>query len=162
MKNDFRIQYPLWQIGFLLVITWMFFGSNGWILELLSIVNIKISESIDGMIALFSVVLYIIFIFSFMVVISAHNKQNPNQKLSFFQSKPFEYIEDDEGWQFITRNASQKVYSFFSWALPASLLIHLFFKMPQYAVVLNILLLATMQYLVYYRELRKHVREEAE
>jgi len=113
-------------------------------------------------IQIFSAVIYIVLLINFRKGISAHNKRYPNRKLSFFQLKPFEYIEDDEGWIFITRGASQKVYEFFYWALPTSLLIHLVFDVPQYGVVINILVLAIMQFLIYYLEIRKYVQEDIE
>ncbi|WP_342510850.1 hypothetical protein MKY34_11995 [Sporosarcina sp. FSL K6-1522] len=162
MKSDFRIQYPLWQIGSLLMITLGLFGSRGVIPDLLLALNVNNLAFFEGIIALLFSVLFIGFGITFRIRLSAHNKNHPDRKLAFFQLRPFEYIEDDEGWQFITRHASQKVYAFFSWALPTSLLLHLAFDMPQYGVVINILVLAIMQYLIYYLELRKYVQEDIE
>ncbi|MFJ7934936.1 hypothetical protein [Sporosarcina sp. NPDC096371] len=159
MKKDFRIQYPLWQIGFLLVATIGLFASQGGISDLISALNL---EAIGGVIVLFLGVLFIGFGLTFRKRLAAHNKNNPDRRLSLFQLKPFEYIEDDEGWQFITRRASQKVYAFFTGALPVSLYIHLWFQVPRYGVVINILVLAIMQYLIYYLELRKYVEEDIE
>ena len=159
MKKDFRIQYPLWQIGFLLMATFGLFVSQGGYSDLLLALNL---EMLGAIIAVFLVPLFIGFGLTFRKRLAAHNKNYPNQRLSFFQLRPFEYIEDDEGWQFITRRATQKVYAFFTGALPISLYIHLFFDVPQYGVIINFLVLAIMQFLIYYLEIRKYVHEDIE
>ena len=159
MKKDFRIQYPLWQIGLLLMATFGLFASQGGYSDLILALNL---EMLGAIVAVFLVPLFIGFGLTFRKRLTAHNKTYPNQRLSFFQLKPFEYIEDDEGWKFITRRATQKVYAFFTGALPISLYIHLFFDVPQYGVVINLLVLAIMQFLIYYLEIRKYVHEDIE
>ena len=159
MKKNFRIQYPLWQIGFLLMATFGLFASQGGYTDLILALNVETSGTV---IAVFLVVLFIGYGLTFRKRLAEHNKNYPSRRLSFFQLKPFEYIEDDEGWQFITRRATQKVYAFFTGALPISLYIHLFFNVPQYGVVINILVLAIMQFLIYYLEIRKYVQEDIE
>ena len=162
MKKDFRIQYPLWQIGFLLMITLGLTGLGEGIWDLSVVLNVDNPEMFEWIIGFFCAVLFIGFGLIFRKRLTAHNKNYPNRRLSFFQLRPFEYIEDDEGWQFITRRASQKVYAFFTGALPISLYIHLWFQIPRYGVVINILVLAIMQYLIYYLEIRKYVKEDLE
>lgn len=63
---------------------------------------------------------------------------------------------------FITRKAIQKVFTFFTWALPALALIAMLFQVPRLFVVWGILAVSFGQYLIYYLEIRKHFKEETE
>ena len=49
---------------------------------------------------------------------SKHNKRNPSRQMKFMTLKPQEYMEDDELFEEVTRRATQKVYSYFTVALP--------------------------------------------
>lgn len=166
MKKDFRVQYPLWQMVFIVLFGFMAFSFTG--------VSTELNQNSEGFsyslefnpiesIFLFGA-LFISFIsiLIFIRKISNHNKQNPDQKISMWQIRPLEYLEQDEGMTHITRRAAQKVYTFFVWALPLLAVIYMVFGLPRFWMILGILFLALMQYLIYYIEIRKHLEEEEE
>lgn len=166
MKKDIRVQYPLWQMAFIVLFGFMAFSiigvskefnhnSEGFSyslefnqIESIFLLGALFISSIAGL--LFSRKIY------------SHNKQHPDQKLSMWQIKPIEFLEQDEGMTHITRRAAQKVYTFFVWALPFFAGIYMVFELPRFWVIIGILFLALMQYLIYYLEIRKHLREDEE
>lgn len=166
MKKDFRVQYPLWQMAFIVLFGFMAFSFTG--------VSSEFNQNSEGFsyslefnsiesIFLFGALfISIISIFLFIRKISNHNKQHPTQKLSMWQIRPLEYLEQDEGMMHITRKGSQKVYTFFVWALPFTAVIYMVFELPRFWMIFGILFLALMQYLIYYLEVRKHLKEEDE
>ncbi|HSO57467.1 MAG TPA: hypothetical protein VLQ66_04435 [Paenisporosarcina sp.] len=166
MKKDIRVQYPLYQMAFIVLFGFMAFSiigvskefnhnSEGFSYSL----EFNPIESILLLGALFiSSIAGLIFIRK----IYNHNKQHPDQKLSMWQIKPIEFLEQDEGMTHITRRAAQKVYTFFVWALPFFAVIFMVFELPRFWVIMGILFLALMQYLIYYVEIRKHLKEDDE
>lgn len=62
----------------------------------------------------------------------------------------------------ITRKASQKVYTFMNWSLPMLAIFAMFSPWSRIYTVFAILLIALLQYIIYYREIRKHFKEEEE
>lgn len=166
MKKDFRVQYPLWQIGFMLIFMLFVFGLTG---AVTNFVNDATSfsytvelESLEGFILFLIIPVYLIMLIAFMSKLSKYNKEHPTNKLSIWRNRPLEYVEDDEAWQMITRNATQKVYTFFSWSLPLSAVIHLFVPTSRFLIILNIVILSFVQYLIYYFYVRKHMEDEEE
>lgn len=166
MKRDFRVQYPLWQMAFIVLFGFMAFSLTGASTELIHTSD-EFSYSLEFP-ALESILLFgtLFITFSLLVIffmkISKHNKQNPSQKLSMWQIRPLEYLEQDEGMVHITRRAAQKVYTFFVWALPFLAVIYLVFELSRFWLIFGIIFLAWMQYLIYYIEIRKHLEEEEE
>jgi len=166
MKKDFRVQYPLWQMTFIVLFGIMAFGLTGASTELIHTEN-ELSYSMElAKIESFSVlgatIITFVLVIIFFIKISKHNKQHPSQKLSIWQIRPIEYLEQDEGMTHITRRASQKVYTFFVWALPFLAVLFMIFELPRLWMILGILFLALMQYLLYYLEVRKHLKEDDE
>ncbi|MGB6406729.1 MAG: hypothetical protein WBF39_04585 [Planococcus donghaensis] len=166
MKNDFRMQYPLWMMGFIVVLGMFFFGVSS---PTTHIVNTETEQSIlvelgpiGGLFAVGSVVIYFLMMIVFYAQLKRHNKKNPSEKISIFPIRPPEYLEQDEGMTHITRKASQKVYTFMSWSLPLLAAFAMFSPFTRFYTALAILLIALIQYVIYYREIRKHLREEDE
>ncbi|EPD54220.1 hypothetical protein HMPREF1210_00205 [Paenisporosarcina sp. HGH0030] len=166
MKKDLRVQYPLWQMAFIVLFGFIAFSLTGASTELYKTseefsfsVELDALESFLLLGALFITVLMITI---FSMKISKHNKQNPSQKLSLWQIRPLEYLEQDEGMMYITRRAAQKVYTFFVWALPLMATIFLVFELSRFWMIFGILILAWMQYLIYYIEVRKHFSDGEE
>ena len=166
MKKDIRVQYPLWQMAFIVLFGFMAFSVIGvskefnhnsegfsYSLEFNPVESIFLLGALS-----ISLITGLIFIRK----ISIHNKQHPDQKLSMWQVKPIEFLEQDEGMTHITRRAAQKVYTFFVWALPFFAVISMIFELPRFWVIIGILFLALMQYLIYYLEIRKHLKEDEE
>lgn len=164
MKKDFRVQYPLWQMAFIVLLGFMAFGLTGATSELVNTSN-EFSYSLQfnplETVALFGTLFLTFFLLViFLMKISQHNKQNPTQKITLLQIRPLEYLEQDEGMVHITRIAAQKVYTFFSWALPFIAMIFLVFELSRFWMIISILFVALMQYFIYYMEVRKHLEEE--
>lgn len=166
MKKDFRVQYPLWQMVFIVLFGIMAFSMTDMSTELVNTAD-KVSFGIE-IPGLKSILLFGVMIITFILIaifaskISKHNKQHPDQKLSMWQIRPLEYLEQDEGMTHITRRAAQKVYTFFVWALPLLAIVIMIFELSKFLVITGILVLALMQYLIYYLEIRKHLEEDDE
>jgi len=163
MKKDFRVQYPLWQIAFIVLFGFLAFSITGASTEFINSED-EFSYSLE--LAAFESLLFfgsisLTFVLGaiFASKIVKHNKQHPTQKLTMWQIRPLEFLEQDEGMTHITRRAAQKVYTFFVWALPALAVIYLVFELSRFWVIIGILILALMQYLIYYLEVRKHFQE---
>ncbi|ANU11364.1 hypothetical protein A1A1_15199 [Planococcus antarcticus DSM 14505] len=166
MKNDFRMKYPLWMMGFILVLGMFLFGVSSPVTD---IVNTETEQSmsveyglIAGFVIIGSLLLYFLMLIIFYVQLRRHNEKNPTQKISPFAVRPPEYLEQDEGMTHITRKASQKVYSFMIWSLPMLAVFAMFSPLSRIYTVLAILLVAFIQYVIYYLEIRKHFKEEKE
>ncbi|MDN7245943.1 hypothetical protein [Planococcus shenhongbingii] len=166
MKNDFRLQYPLWMMGFIVVLGIFAYGISSPITEVIETENeTSISVSIGpagGMFAAGSLVLYLIMLAIFVYKLRSHNKRNPTQRISAFSIRPPEYLEQDEGMTYITRKAAQKVYTFITWGLPFLAAFAIVMPVPRIFIIWGILCIALGQYWIYYREVSKHLKEEAE
>ncbi|CEG23197.1 hypothetical protein BN1080_02144 [Planococcus massiliensis] len=166
MKNDFRLNYPLWMMAFILLLGVLAFGLNSPITEFVNTeketsFTIKL-EALEGFIVFFSIIIYFAMLVIFMVRLKKHNKENPTQKISPLAIRPPEYLEQDEGMTYITRKAVQKVYSFITLALPLLATLVIFLPVPKLLIIYGILAIAFGQYLIYYLEVRKHFKEETE
>lgn len=166
MKNDFRLQYPLWMMGFIVVLGLFAYGISSPTTEVINNgTETSITYSIGGAMGMFavgSVIVYLIMLLIFSLQLRKHNKNNPQQKVKAFSIRPPEYLEQDEGMTFITRKAAQKVYTYITWSLPLLAAFAIVFPVPRIFIIWGILLLALGQYWIYYREIRSHFKEEAE
>lgn len=166
MKNDFRMQYPLWMMGFIIVLGLFAYGINSPVVEYIeteSEQSMMISiGGVGGMFAVGSVLIYFIMLLIFCLKLRKHNRENPTQKVSAFSVRPPEYLEQDEGMTYITRKAAQKVYTFITWGLPVLAAFAILIPVPRIFIIWGILLIALGQYWIYYREIRRHFKEESE
>lgn len=166
MRKDFRVQYPLWQMIFILLFGGIAFSVTGASTEFINTQN-ELSyrfnlEALETIVMMVTLLLTIILFIIFTVKVSSHNKQNPAKKISLWQIRPVEYLEQDEGLTYITRRAAQKVYTFFVWSLPTLALLYLLMDLSKFWMIFGILFIAFMQYLIYYLEIRKHLIEGEE
>lgn len=137
MKTDFRLRYPLWNMGFILLLGVMALGFSSRFISILTTeTSLTVSAQAYGGAILFgSTLLYLLLITIYLIQLQQYNKQNPDKKISPFSIRPPEYMEEDEGMTFITRKAVQKVYTFFTWALPAIAVIIMLFPVPRLYIV---------------------------
>lgn len=166
MKNDFRLSYPLWMMAFILLLGVLAFGLNSPIAEFVNTqtetsLTIKL-EALEGFFVFGAIILYFVLLVIFMARLKKHNKENPAQKISPFAIRPPEYLEQDEGMTYITRKAVQKVYSFITFALQFLATFAIVLPIPRLLIIYGILAIAFGQYLIYYLEVRKHLKEEME
>ncbi|TWT26328.1 hypothetical protein [Planomicrobium sp. CPCC 101110] len=166
MKNDFRLQYPLWMMGFIVVLGLFAYGISSPVVE---ITGTELEQSVmvsvsgeKGFFTLGSIMLYLVMLLIFFLQLRKHNREKPGQKISPFSIRPPEYLEQDEGMTYITRKASQKVYTFITWGLPALAAFAMLFSISKLLIIWGILFIALGQYWIYYREIRKHFKEETE
>ena len=166
MKNDIRLNYPLWMMAFIALLGVFAYGINS---PTRKFVNTETETSItigidalETVLVFGSIFVYFILLTIFIGQVNKYNKQNPHQKISLFSLRPPEYLEADEGMTHITRRAVQKVYSFYSIALPVLATIIIIIPLPRLAVIYSVLGLAFAQYVIYYLEIRKHFKEETE
>lgn len=166
MKNDFRFQYPLWMMGFIVVLGLLAYGLSSPVTEVIDTEteqSVMISLGPVGTIfAVGSIVIYAIMLTIFLLKLKKHNKKNPSQRISPLSIRPPEYLEQDEGMTYITRKAAQKVYTFITWSLPLLAAFAIATPLPRIYIVFGILLIALGQYWIYFSEVRKHLKEEIE
>lgn len=166
MKNDFRLQYPLWMMAFIILLGVFAYGISS---PLTEVVNTETEQSVtvsiggaQSLFATISILVYLILLAVFAFQLRKHNKNNPHQKVSAFSIRPPEYLEQDEGMTYITRKAVQKVYTFITWSLPLLAAFAIILPLPKLYIIWGILLIALGQYWIYYREVRSHLKEEVE
>jgi len=163
MKNDMRITFPLWMMNFILLIAVSFYyiGTTA-VIEGRGINEFTFSINLESKLIVFSIlfVLLIGSIITFLIKFAKHNRQYPHRKLSPFYWQPPEYLEDDELFQQATGLATKKVYTFFVSAIPILVLLYILMPIGKMWMVIGLLMLAFMQYLIYYLEIRKYVAEE--
>ncbi|MGE7624197.1 hypothetical protein ACQKMD_14425 [Viridibacillus sp. NPDC096237] len=168
MKNDLRVMYPLWNIGAIVLLGNLLYG-------LTHSFTIEWNKGRDGAFEFYitssnsvwlicftaSALFFLIYLPAYAYKIKQHNKLHPQQKVSVFRIQPNEYLEEDEMMRAVTQRATQKVYTFISYALPLAVLIFLI-PMNHFWYILIILLIAIIQNLMYYFEIRKYVKEDKE
>lgn len=149
---NIRMLYPFYNIMsciILLFIGWGFTHSTATVTEN----SMEFTIHPVGVIAWFVLVLFIIVM---MVLMNKHNKKYPDKKINPFSLKPPEYNEEDEMYQYATMNATKKVYTFLTWALPLILVLLLlpipFSKFSIFAIILCVIII---QNLIFFFEMRK-------
>lgn len=167
MKGDMRYTYPIWQMGFILLL-----------IALTTIIGFtldyELSNGMDSFLFQFSLegvgfwclaawlALLVIYLLIFGWKMHHHNKRNPSRQLKFLTLKPQEYMEDDELFEEVTRRATQKVYSYFTVALPFLASLFLILPIGKFGMLNALLLLAFGQYFIYYRSIRQYMEKDAE
>ena len=159
MKGDMRFTMPLWQMGMILILIVLsivittsselkIFQDGGFMFEM------KL-ENWTGIVFSIGLLSYVVFLTLFLINISKHNRRFPDKKINMLTIKPQEYIADDELFSEVTKNATQKVYSYYSWALPVLVIFSLGGFWNRTAIIVGILVIALGQYWIYYRTMRK-------
>lgn len=163
IKKDIRVQYPLWQMAFIILfggIAFVITGASSEFINTDAEVSYRIDlEALETVVLLGTGLLTLFILAVFIRKVSQHNKQNPAKKISIWQIRPVEYLEQDEGLTYITRRAAQKVYTFFVWSLPTIALVYLVLDLSKFWMISGILFIAFMQNLIYYLEIRKYLIE---
>ena len=154
MRNDMRIQYPLWQMGFIVLLMLIVYFKDQ--TEGLDVQENNWYTPISiGILAVIVIVMIV-----FRVRVARHNQSNPDQKISFMTIKPPEYVEDDEWFTHATRLATQKVYTFYVGAIPFFTVIVLSIPFSKTGVILGVLMMGLVQYYIFYREMKKSYLED--
>jgi len=84
-----------------------------------------------------------------------YNHQYPDRRIPIFTYIPYELKEEDEGHQYITYRACRKVYIYYYFAIPLSILLITVFKNIQWMPVFLLVSLGLGQYFTYWSEIRK-------
>ena len=161
-KNDFRLQFPLWNAG-LAFLEMIFLYS---VIYAIDMMNSDYKDLYrDGTFYIDRVALItcgisflslVVFFYFYLLKVRQYNKTNPSRKIKFFTSiHLLEFVDDDEMMQQITNQATRKVYIFYSNMFPL-LLILLMFPLHRYVYVVVISGLFITQNLIYYRHLSKY------
>ncbi|MBU9672955.1 hypothetical protein KQ939_07135 [Planococcus sp. CP5-4] len=164
MKQDFRMTYSLWNMAFILILAVMAVGFTS------SFVNVTKTDSslsieaqaFEGFVLFAALMAYLVLITIYLIALGSYNRKNPDKKISAFSIRPPEYMEQDEGMTFITRKAVQKVYTFITWSLPFFAVVVMLAPVPKLLIIWGILAIAFGQNLIYYLEMRRHLKEAAE
>ncbi|GEN84613.1 hypothetical protein SLU01_29250 [Sporosarcina luteola] len=164
MKGDMRYSYPLWQMGFIVLL-----------IALTTIIGFTAdyAKSTDSFIFQFTLegdsfwymaawlAVLVFYMILFKWKLHQHNKRNPDHQMKFTSFKPQEYMADDELFEEVTRRATQKAYSYFTVALPLLATMYLILPIGKFGMLNALLLLAIGQYFVYYRTIRRYMAEDA-
>ena len=167
MKGDMRYTYPIWQMGFIVLL-----------IALTSIIgfmsDFEYSNAPESFLFQFNLdglgfwcllawlIVLVMYLLIFRWKIHHHNKRNPSHQLKIMTLKPQEYMEDDELFEEVTRRATQKVYSYFTVGLPFLATIFLILPIGKVGMLNILLLLAIGQYFIYYRTMRRYMKEDTE
>ncbi|ALC92909.1 hypothetical protein AM500_19415 [Bacillus sp. FJAT-18017] len=118
------------------------------------ILSVVSSESGNAIVR-FIFLLLVAFTLLWTALIQLHNRRNPNAPVKALGIIPPEFLEMDEGHQWITYKACKNVYIYYSFALPVIAVIN--FILSGYIVVplLSIGILGLGQYIVYWLTIRK-------
>ncbi|MGN7409051.1 hypothetical protein [Sporosarcina sp. SAFN-010] len=161
MKNDMRITYPLWQMaGIFIIMGFVLLVGYAATVNTFSDGGFGFEFSISGNSGiLLNVMMVIVFLYLilFFYNIKKHNERMPKQKISMTTYKPQEYLEDDELFQDVTKQATKKVYTYFAWELPIMAVVYLMLPIGKMWMTVGVLLLAAGQYWIYYRTIKKFI-----
>ena len=90
-----------------------------------------------------------------------HNKKNPENRINWITFIPYELREDDEGLQWITFKATRKVYIFYTFAIPVGIVLFAMYQtLIPYFTIWMLVAFGVIQYLIYWLEIRKILKEE--
>lgn len=165
-KKDFRVQFPLWNISlFLILILWTYGVVyavdliNNDFEDLLVVAEdgVKLNWHIPGLLSIIiGFILIVVFFIAYFTRLNRHKKKYPNHKINAFTFfKPVEFLEDDEMLSQVTRNATKKVYIFYSQALPLIIFLFVIFPFERFVYIVLLLLLLIVHNTLYYLEIRK-------
>lgn len=162
--KDLRIQYPLWNIALFLIFMLFSYGVVHWVDALWYDPGIVVRFTEEGQVwdasVIFSTVaglfLFVLFFILYAIKWRKHNKANPNQKMSFLTVRPGEFIDDDEVLNRVTQNATRKVYTLYTNALPI-IVMAMFFPLDRYFYILMVFALLIIHNLIYYLNMRRFV-----
>ena len=150
---NIRMFYPIINILsciILLFVGWGFTRSNATITE-------SFFEYTIHPVGIYAWLVLLAFCFIVLFIVQRHNKKNPDKKIKAFSLRPPEYNEEDEMYQYATMNATKKVYTFLTWALPM-ILVLLLLPIPfsKYSIFVIILCIIIVQNLIFYFEMKKY------
>ena len=162
-KNDFRLQFPLWNacLFFLLMIFSYsaIYAIDLWNTEFTGLFREDGTFYIDKVALItcgISFLSLVVFYYFYLLKVRQYNKTNPTRKIKFFTSiHLLEFVDDDEMMQQVTNQATRKVYIFYSNILPPVLLL-LMLPLHRYVYIVTICGLIITQNIIYYRHLSKY------
>ncbi len=164
-KNDFRLQMPLWNAGFIFIgmiilisVVYAMETSNNYLENIPYEDGTFLSNNPAFILFIGGAILFIIFIYIFSLKLIQYNKMNPTRKMNLFSISILhlpEFVDDDEMMQQITNTATRKVYVYYSSMIPLILLL-LVFPLHRYVYILAISLLIIGHYIIYYHHLSKY------
>lgn len=162
-KNDFRLQFPLWNacLVFLLMIFSysVIYAIDMWNTEFTGLFREDGTFYIDKVALItcgISFLSLVVFYYFYLLKVRQYNKTNPTRKIKFFTFiHLLEFVDDDEMMQQVTNQATRKVYIFYSNMLPLLLLL-LVFPLHRYFYVVAICGILITQNIIFYRHLSKY------
>ncbi len=144
MQSIFSIRSPLWQIVSSIA---MFI-----VLGLITYTeqNPNHSPIVTVMILLIGLFAFgAIFIFAGLA--RKYNKTHKHGKLNIWGFSPAELLQEDEGMRMFTGRATQRVYAYHAWALPATAIFITFTQGSVYVTLLALAVLTVGHYITYWR-----------
>ncbi|WP_026688965.1 hypothetical protein [Alteribacter aurantiacus] len=108
------------------------------------------------------VLVFFLWTFIFLIMIIIHNKRSPERRISWKSWTPYELKEEDEGQQWVTFQATRKVYIFFYFAIPLGLVLVAVFRHIEAMPLFVLFVLGVTQYGIYWYESRKYLNDQEE
>ncbi|MGF2616204.1 hypothetical protein FZC84_00315 [Rossellomorea vietnamensis] len=89
-----------------------------------------------------------------IAIIPFYNRMNPEDKIKP-SVIPMELREEDEGLQWLTFNATRKVYIFYAFAIPFGIALTAYFNDVPYFSIILLAVMGIVQYLIYWLQMKK-------
>src|SRR5699024_1914259 len=163
MRKDMRLTMPLWQMGaiVLTIILTLIMGKST---EIISTGNGSIEfeftiAGTTGYVFIATTIVFFLYMFFFLLRIYQHNQRYPEKRINAFSFKPQEYIEEPQVFDELTKRATKKVYSYYSWVLPIFVGVSLITFCRRTMILIGILVIALGQYWIYYASIQNNLRK---
>ncbi|MDV2582053.1 hypothetical protein [Alkalibacillus haloalkaliphilus] len=167
MKNDdFRVQFPLWNIALLLILS---IWSYGVVYAIDLVVSdfegvfyttgqqVYINWHMPSVLSLVIGQLALIaFFIIYFIKLRQYNKNNPGNELRpFTLFKPHEFLEDDELFRQVTERTTKKVYVLYAQAVPVVIFLIMFLPTHRFLYIALLFGLLIAHNALYYWAVRK-------
>ncbi|WP_017187065.1 hypothetical protein [Alkalibacillus haloalkaliphilus] len=174
MKNDdFRVQFPLWNIALLIILS---IWSYGVVYAIDLVVSdfegvfyttgqqVHINWHMPSVLSLVIGQLALIaFFIIYFIKLRQYNKNNSGNELrlcTFF--KPHELLEDDELFRQVTKRTTKKVYILYAQAIPVIIFLIMFLPTQRFLYITLLIVLLIAHNALYFWEIRKFMNGKAQ
>ncbi len=144
MKASFSARSPLWQIVATLIL-----------FPLLMLVAYSRQNDttefnkLDLFVLIAGAVVLLLFA-AYILMLIQYNRHHPENKVGLFGMSPIELKNEDEGMSMFTAHATQRVYKYYTFALPFTALILLYLPHSIYITLTVLMLLMIGHYIIYW------------
>ncbi|TDQ37442.1 hypothetical protein [Aureibacillus halotolerans] len=95
----------------------------------------------------------------FFILILIHNKRHPKRRIRFVSFTPYELHDEDEGQRWVINKACRKVYMFYYFAVPFSMIALTFFPLFPLVPLALFFILGVTQYTIFWWDTRHYYKQ---